>query len=600
MLQQFIQTLHKIHTRVCANVKKRIFFWKKGLFFYNHGMSNFKTHKLAPAKKIERTPIKKADWDAKDTPKNGKSLKKWTIGILIALATILFVGNIALRAIGNISISGMNTGEVFTPIVPIGWSGAIEKIEGTKNILIAWIGGAGHDGSLLTDSIMLASINSDDGFVTLLSIPRDLFVAYPKWYGTAGKINALYSLWVSDKVGIKLLAEKVSEITGQSIDEYAVIDFNGFKNIVNALGGIEIDVPKDLVDREYPNNNWGYEVFSVKAGLQTFNGDRALKYARSRHSTSDFDRSERQQLIIKWLKEKALSLGLFTSPQKISDLFEAIVSHLDTSMTLGEVTDFALRLKDIESRNINIYNLSNECIGLDCTAWAYLYTPSREYFGGASVLIPENAGATKLSYYEDIRRFTGFIFRFPDIRKEQYPINIIAGKWKSTQAKNIMMTLGKLGVNFDDKKTYHESTGAITTSHINIYWNEEMEVGIPESSTIVQALKFLEEKIPYSTVLRNEYVTTEWPRIEIVIGNDISSYFTFAKPAYYLPYLAPASTGSEQSWTSNPSPSVSWEPTNKNTQTVKPKATWTPEPTTKPKPLDISVPLINPWEWEEF
>ena len=61
---------------------------------------------------------------------------------------------------------------------------------------------------------------------------------------------------MSNKVGIKLLAEKVSEITGQSIDEYAVIDFTGFKSIVDALDGIEIDVPKDLVDREYPNNNW--------------------------------------------------------------------------------------------------------------------------------------------------------------------------------------------------------------------------------------------------------------------------------------------------------------------------------------------------------
>jgi hypothetical protein len=72
-----------------------------------------------------------------------------------------------------------------------------------------------------------------------------------------------------------------------------------------------------------------------------------------------------------------------------------------------------------------------------------------------------------------------------------------------------MMTLGKLGIDFDEKKTFTESTGAITASHINIYWNEEMEIGTAESATIIQALKFLEEKIPYSTVLRNEYITTE-------------------------------------------------------------------------------------------
>ncbi len=100
-------------------------------------------------------------------------------------------------------------------------------------------------------------------------------------------------------MGIKLLAEKVSEITGQGIDGYIVIDFSGFKNIVDALGGIHIDVPKDLVDREYPDNNWGYEVFTVRAGPQDFDGATALKYARSRHSTSDFDRSERQQLLLK-------------------------------------------------------------------------------------------------------------------------------------------------------------------------------------------------------------------------------------------------------------------------------------------------------------
>lgn len=557
-------------------------------------MSNFKTHKLATAKKYTKTHTQKVESSEGELPKKSGRTKKWIIWILIALASILFVWNIALRAIGDMSISGMNTGEIFVPIIPISWSGAVEKIEWTKNILIAWVGGAGHDGSLLTDSIMLASINSDDGFVTLVSIPRDLFVAYPKWYGTAGKINALYSLWVSDKVGIKLLAEKVSEITGQSIDEYAVIDFSGFKSIVDALGGIEIDVPKDLVDREYPDNNWGYEVFSVKAGLQTFNWERALKYARSRHSTSDFDRSERQQLIIKWLKEKALSLGLFTSPQKISDLFEAVVSHLDTSMTLGEVSDFALRLKDIESKNINIYNLSNECIGLRCAAWAYLYTPSREYFGGASVLIPENAWATKLSYYDDIRRFTGFVFRFPDIRKERYPINIVAGKWKSAQAKNIMMTLGKLGINFDDKKTFTEATGAISTSHINIYWNEEMEIGTPETATIIQALKFLEEKIPYSMVLRNEYITTEWPRIEIVVGNDVSSYFSFARPAYYLPYLAPTATGSTGS---ELTPIVSGE---KKTPTTQPKTQ--PKTTTSTAGAAVIAEdiLITPGEWEDF
>ncbi len=570
-------------------------------------MSNFKTHKLTPIKKVPKLSQEKDVSLGESTKKSSHKLRNWFIWGIITIATVLFVGTLALRALGGISLGSMNNtpGEVFTPIISL-WTESVEKLKWTKNILIAGIWGQWHEGSHLTDSIMLASIDQDKGNVTLLSIPRDLFVAYPKWYGTAGKINTLYTMGISDKVGIKLLAEKVSEITGQAIDGYMVIDFAGFTSIVDALGGIEIDVPRDLIDREYPNNNWWYQVFRVSAGLQTFDGDTALKYARSRHSTSDFDRSERQQLIMKWIKEKALSLGFLTSPEKISELFTAVRSHIDTSLTIGDATELALSLKDVKSENINIYNLNNECIGSECLPGAYLYTPSREYFGGASVVIPENASATKLSYYDDIRRFTAFIYRFPNIRSERAPISIIAGKWKSSQAKLIMATLSKMWIVYDEKQTLRESTGAITTSHINIYWNNEMEVWIKEDSTIVQALKFIEEKIPYSIVSRNEYVTTDGPRIEIVVGNDISSYFTFARPAYYLPYIAPTASGSTGATTET----LSWEkkpntkPNTKPTTQTNTTPTDTPSPQTESSwpitPIIDTVPEIVPGEWENF
>lgn len=86
------------------------------------------------------------------------------------------------------------------------------KAKGTTNILIAGIGGKGHDGADLTDSIMLASLGADANQVTLLSIPRDLYIAYPGGK-SAGRINSLYDLGIRDKVGIQYLADKVSEIT---------------------------------------------------------------------------------------------------------------------------------------------------------------------------------------------------------------------------------------------------------------------------------------------------------------------------------------------------------------------------------------------------
>lgn len=571
-------------------------------------MSQFKTHKLTPVTKTQKTPIIEDISNSPDENKKSHKIRNWFIGGILTVTSILFIGTFALRALGDMSLWNMNKeGTLFTPIIPHG-EDMQEKIKWTKNLLIAGIWWQWHEWSHLTDSIMLASINQDNGHVTLLSIPRDLFVAYPKWYGTAGKINALYSMGISEKIWIKFLAEKVSEITGQPIDNYIVIDFTWFKSIVDALWGIDIDVPKDLIDREYPDNNWGYEVFRVSAGLQTFDGDTALKYARSRHSTSDFDRSERQQLIMKWIKEKALSIWFLTSPEKISGLFSAIRSHIDTSLTLGEVTDIALGLKDIESKNINIYNLSNECTGNICTPWAYLYTPAREYFGGASVVIPENASATRLSYYESIKRFTAFIYRYPNIRNERAPISIIVGKGKSGQAKLLVSTLSKMGINFDGKETIKELTGAVNTSHINIYWNTDAKVGISEDSTIVQALKFIEEKIPYSLVEKNEYITTDGPRIEIIIGNDSNSYFTFAKPAYYLPYISGEAsniewTGSGVNISKTGASVISWETTLRKPQNKqqKPIQDNTISPKTEKQPIiKDAVIEISPGEWENF
>jgi polyisoprenyl-teichoic acid--peptidoglycan teichoic acid transferase len=119
----------------------------------------------------------------------------------------------------------------------------------------------------------------------------------------------------SEDQGINYLAAKVSEITGQSINHYLVVDFRGFQKIVDVLGGVEVDVPHDLIDRMYPVDGQDrYTTLIIRMGLQHFDGSTALKYARSRHSTSDFDRSERQQAIIKAIKEKALSAGFLTNP----------------------------------------------------------------------------------------------------------------------------------------------------------------------------------------------------------------------------------------------------------------------------------------------
>lgn len=117
-------------------------------------------------------------------------------------------------------------------------------------------------------------------------------------------------------------------------------------------------------------------------------GETALKYARSRKTTSDFDRSERQKLVIKAIKDKALTLGILGNPAKITELIESVRNHLSTNLTIGDLTNIALEFKDIDNKNIISYTINNECNGA-CPPGAYLYQPSMEAFGGEWVVIPE-------------------------------------------------------------------------------------------------------------------------------------------------------------------------------------------------------------------
>jgi len=492
-------------------------------------MSTFKT------KKIKSLPPQ-TETNVSEIPSTLKKRIRIGIGIFLAILVSAFLINLWLSAMGNIRIS--NTEVAFKPI--IFWSSE-KKDEASINILIAGIWGKWHEWWSLTDSLMLANLNPNTKKVTLLSIPRDLFVAYGKW--SAGRINALYGLWKENGEWINLLAKKVSEITGQPIHHYLVIDFWGFKELVDALGRVEVDVPHDLVDREYPDDNWGYTTFVVRAGRQEFDGATALKYARSRHSTSDFDRSERQQLLLKAIKSRVLQTEILTSPTKIQWIYDSLISHIDSDLTLGNLVDIGLKFQEIPSDQIYVYNLNNSCFWMSCSAGAYLYTPSREYFGWASAVIPEWASISKLSTYDDIVRFVNLVFLFPELKTERYPINIIASKANEKKAKRLYTELQKLWIQFEGKNNIL-LTGSIENSHVTIYRNDEADIGFKEDAPIIKVLKFLDETIPYSFTTHNEYITDAGPRIEIILGKDMDSYFTFAKTPYYLPEIE-SSTGKE-------------------------------------------------------
>lgn len=219
--------------------------------------------------------------------------------------------------------------------------------DGRINIMVLGIGGAGHEGPNLSDTIMVWSIDPKTKDVAVLSIPRDLYVKIPG-HGY-GKINAANAYG-----GPTLTEQVVSGIIGVPIHYYAVVDFSGFKQAVDAVGGVDVNVLQTLSDPLYPcdSENGRYCPIYFKPGLQHMTGTLALRYARSRETTSDFDRAARQQQVVVALRAKALAVSTLTNPVKISALIDAIGGHVKTDMQLSEIQKLAVIAKDIDPTKI--------------------------------------------------------------------------------------------------------------------------------------------------------------------------------------------------------------------------------------------------------
>jgi len=275
---------------------------------------------------------------------------------------VLFsLGALALLLLGIAAYLGFNfvkaANQVFTSdlnLKQLVSKSTIKQTDGRTNILLLGRGGANHPGGQLTDTILLVSINNSDKRTAFISIPRDLLVNIPN---TGSKrINEAYAAgYNSEKsndkkadAGAKMTVQVVEGVVGVPIHYYVNVDFVGFKDLVDSLGGVTVDVDQDLYDPMYPKDSFSgddytktdaYTVFSLKKGIQTLNGETALKYARSRETTSDFDRSKRQQKLILAIKDKCLTLGVLTNPKKVSDLMSIAGSHIRTDLDVAAIKE---------------------------------------------------------------------------------------------------------------------------------------------------------------------------------------------------------------------------------------------------------------------
>lgn len=234
------------------------------------------------------------------------------------------------------------------------------------NIVLLGIGGEDHIGPLLTDTMILLSLQPSTKKVAMISIPRDLLVDIPN-IGN-GKINHAYALIESKnpKQGGIEVKKILENIFSTPIDYYLRIDFRGFEKLIDELGGISVNVEHTLDDPTYPvageeesSLEERYEHLVIEKGIRFMNGSTALKYVRSRKATgvegSDFARSRRQQKVLLAIKDKVLAPSTLFNISRLNRAFSIVNDHTDTDIELWEM----LRLYDIskETSSSNILNI---------------------------------------------------------------------------------------------------------------------------------------------------------------------------------------------------------------------------------------------------
>ncbi|MEK7538071.1 MAG: LCP family protein [Patescibacteria group bacterium] len=332
---------------------------------------------------------------------------RWTVLSVVAVVVVILVTGswLAYRAISVINTKKLDGGRLsffqqLAHLVTANDQQLQGEADDRVNILLLGLGGPGHDGPYLTDTMMVASFQPSTKQLALLSIPRDLVVDIPGY--DYRKINNVLSFGRDQKYpggGEALTVKVVSDLLNIPIQYYARVDFTGFKEVVDLVGGVTVAVDTAFSDYQYPDNAYGYAPVSFQAGVQTMDGDRALKFTRSRHGNngegSDFARAKRQQQIIVALKDKLLSFGTMANPKKISDILGSLGSHSQTNMEVWEMVRLARLAGSLQTDRIINKVLDDSVDG---------FLRAATGVGGAFILVPRD------STYQDIQFLARNIF----------------------------------------------------------------------------------------------------------------------------------------------------------------------------------------------
>lgn len=275
---------------------------------------------------------------------------------------------------------------------------SLKSTNGRTNILLLGAGGANHTAPDLTDSIIFASINLETGTTLLLSVPRDIWIDSMR-----AKINAAYHYGEEKRKGGGLILAKAatSEILSQPVHYGVLVNFAGFVKAIDLVGGVEIEVERSFDDYKYPvpgmenaePEGLRYEHIHFDQGLQHMDGERALKYVRSRYAEgeegTDFARSKRQQKMLLAFKNKVFSIKTLLNPKKISKLSEILGDSIDTDIQKTEYSEFLKLALKLNQGKIKTVVLDEDL----------LYNPPKSEYDGQWVLAPRTGNWQAVQEY---------------------------------------------------------------------------------------------------------------------------------------------------------------------------------------------------------
>jgi LCP family protein required for cell wall assembly len=315
--------------------------------------------------------------------------RKWRIALIVALVPVLL-------AVVGVAAAAVYLRDVESDIVRVDAFDSVPEASRPQKEAVAQdalnfllLGSDSrdpeNDGGSRSDTIIVMHVSKDRSAAQLISIPRDTWVHIPKSAdgrhgNTDAKINAAFA-WG----GTPLMVQAVEDYTKVRIDHVALVDFAGFKEIVDALGGVEVDVETAFTSTHSLNKN---SIRRFEAGVQTMDGAAALDYARERYAfkDGDFARIRHQQQVIKAILNKAVSGGVATNPGRLNSFLKATTDTVSVDKDMSLV-GMAAELRHLRSENLQFFTTPTKGTGMK---------------GNQSVVLPDTGKARTL--FEAVRK----------------------------------------------------------------------------------------------------------------------------------------------------------------------------------------------------